>query len=401
MFILKNFNFMTSIPNYNCDFYSDNFIKNPFPHYAKMRSLGPVVYIPELKNYALTQYNSLKLALLDYKSLSSGKGIASDEVGCQFVKGQIVSSDPPIHKAMRKVILPPLMPQALKEVIPDIKKASDQIINELINKKEFDGVTELAQYLPLSIVRDLVGLPDFGKKNMLKWAAASFDVLGIQNERGIKGVQEIVELRKFISGKINLNNVKSKSWIERILKMIDAGILDETLGNRIIRDYINPSLDTTISAISHLIYLLSKNNQEWKKLKQDPTLLKNTVNEAIRLGSPIRSFSRIAIKDIEIENYIIPKHSRVMMIFASANRDEKVYEKPNEFCIDRNFKDHLGFGHGIHSCVGMHLAQIEMISLLEAMLPLVKKIETKEPEIALNNTIYGFSKLPTKFIPIS
>jgi cytochrome P450 len=183
---------------------------------------------------------------------------------------------------MRKVILPPLMPQALKEVIPDIKKASDQIINELINKKEFDGVTELAQYLPLSIVRDLVGLPDFGKKNMLKWAAASFDVLGIQNERGIKGVQEIVELRKFISGKINLKNVKSKSWIERILKMIDAGILDETLGNRIIRDYINPSLDTTISAISHLIYLLSKNNQEWEKLQQDPTLLKNTVNEAIR-----------------------------------------------------------------------------------------------------------------------
>ena len=138
-----------------------------------------------------------------------------------------------------------------------------------------------------------------------------------------------------------------------------------------------------------------------EKITTDPKLLKNTVNEAIRLGSPIRSFSRIAIKSLEIEEYIIPKNSRVMMVFASANRDEKVYENPNKFSINRNFKEHLGFGHGIHSCVGMHLAQIEMISLLEAMLPLVKKIETKEPEIALNNTIYGFSKLPTKFIPIS
>jgi cytochrome P450 len=302
---------------------------------------------------------------------------------------------------MRKAMLPPLMPQALKQVIPNIKKASNKIINELITKKEFDGVSNLAQYLPLSIVRDLVGLPDFGKENMLRWAAASFDVLGIQNERGIKGAQEIVELRKFISGELHLKNVKPKSWIERILKMIDNGNLDETLGNKIIRDYINPSLDTTVSAISHLIHLLSNNNCEWKKLQKDPKLLKNTVNEAIRLGSPIRSFSRIAIKDIEIEEYIIPKNSRVMMVFASANRDENVYEKPNEFSINRDFKEHLGFGHGIHSCIGMHLAQIEMISLLEAMLPLVKKIETKEPEIALNNTIYGFSKLPTKFIPIS
>ena len=183
--------------------------------------------------------------------------------------------------------------------------------------------------------------------------------------------------------------------------MIENGNLDETLGNKIIRDYINPSLDTTVSAISHLIHLLSNNNCEWKKLQKDPKLLKNTVNEAIRLGSPIRSFSRIAIKDIEIEEYIIPKNSRVMMVFASANRDENIYEKPNEFLINRDFKEHLGFGHGIHSCIGMHLAQIEMMSLLEAMLPLVKKIETKEPEIALNNTIYGFSKLPTKFIPIS
>ena len=392
---------MKIVPKYDCDFYSDHFIKNPFQHYAEMRALGPVVYIPKLNNYAITQFNALKMALMDCHSLVSGLGIASDEIGCKFVKGQIVSSDPPVHKVMRKAMLPPLMPQALKQVIPDIKKASDKIINELITKKEFDGVSDLAQYLPLSIVRELVGLPDFGKENMLKWAAASFDVLGIQNERGIKGAQEIVELRKFISGELHLKNVKPKSWIERILKMIENGNLDETLGNKIIRDYINPSLDTTVSAISHLIHLLSNNNCEWKKLQKDPKLLKNTVNEAIRLGSPIRSFSRIAIKDIEIEEYIIPKNSRVMMVFASANRDENVYEKPNEFSINRDFKEHLGFGHGIHSCIGMHLAQIEMISLLEAMLPLVKKIETKEPEIALNNTIYGFSKLPTKFIPIS
>jgi cytochrome P450 len=172
------------------------------------------------------------------------------------------------------------------------------------------------------------------------------------------------------------------------------------LGNFIIRDYINPSLDTTISAISHLIYLLSKNNDEWQKLQHHPSLSRNAVAEAIRLGSPIRSFSRITTKEVEIENFKIPKNSRVMMLFASANRDELVYDNPNQFNINRNFKEHLGFGHGIHSCVGMHLAQIEMMSLLEAMIPYVKRIETGKPQPLMNNTICGFSKLPTKLIPI-
>ena len=167
---------MKIVPKYDCDFYSDHFIKNPFQHYAEMRALGPVVYIPKLNNYAITQYNALKEALINCHSLVSGLGIASDEIGCKFVKGQIVSSDPPVHKVMRKAMLRPLMPQALKQVIPNNKKASDKIINELITREEFDGVSELAQYLPLSIVRDLVGLPDFGKENMLKWAAASFNV---------------------------------------------------------------------------------------------------------------------------------------------------------------------------------------------------------------------------------
>jgi cytochrome P450 len=88
------------------------------------------------------------------------------------------------------------------------------------------------------------------------------------------------------------------------------------------------------------------------------------------------------------------------MLFASANRDELAYDNPNQFNINRNFKEHLGFGHGIHSCVGMHLAQIEMMSLLEAMIPYVKRIETGKPQPLMNNTICGFSKLPTKLIPI-
>ena len=296
-------------------------------------------------------------------------------------------------------MLPPLMPKNINEISPIVKKESIKLINKLIKQKEFDAVSDLAQFLPLNIVRDLVGVPDFGKDNMLNWAGASFDVIGVQNQRGKRGVEEIIKLRKFITGKLNLKTVKQNSWIGRILQLIKDGLLEENLGNRLIRDYINPSLDTTISAISHLILLLSENYNEWTKLQKNSSLIKNTINEAIRLGSPIRSFSRKANKNVDIEGYHIPKNSRVMMLFASANRDEEIFKNSHKFDIERSFNEHLGFGYGIHSCVGKYLAQLEMSSLLEAMIPSIKKIETKKPETLLNNTICGFQRLPTKFIP--
>ena len=392
---------MKNIPEYNIDFYSDSFIKNPYPHYAKMRSLGPIVFLPKLSNYAITQYHFLKQALLDYKRFSSANGVAGDEIGSKFLKGNIVASDPPIHQTMRKVMMPPLMPKNLKSITPVIKKEAKDLIVKLLIKKQFDAVEDLAQFLPLTIVRDLVGLKGLAKENMLIWAAASFNILGKQNKRGKEGIKAIKELRKFISTQLKLNKVKPGSWIDRILKMSNSNEVDVNIANYLIRDYINPSLDTTISAISHLIFLLARNNSEWKKLQNRPDLTKNAVNEAIRIGSPIRSFSRFTKEKVKIDNYIIPKNSRVMMLFASANRDELVFENPNSFNISREFIDHLGFGYGIHSCVGMHLAQIEMISILEAMIPRVKKIDIGEPKVLMNNTICGFSKLPTTLIPLN
>ena len=389
---------MKEIEEYNADFYSDDFIKNQHFHYSEMRKLGSVIFIPMLNNFAITKHSALKQALLDHNTFSSSNGVAGDKFGSNFLKGNILASDPPKHSIMRKSMIPPLMPKDLKKIIPKIKKESENLISRLLKKDSFDVIADLAQYLPLKVVSDLVGLPDFGKKNMLKWAAAAFNSLGVQNDRGREGVKVVKELREFIKGKINLNNVKSGSWIERILMMVDAKELDELTANLIIRDYINPSLDTTISAISHLIFLLSKNFSEWKKIQENHNLCRNAVNESIRLGSPIRSFSRTTTKEVNVDNFLIPKNARVMMLFASANRDETVFQDPDKFDVNRELNSHLGFGHGIHTCVGMHLAQIEMIALLESMLPYVKRIETGTPKILMNNTISGFSMLPAKFI---
>ncbi|MEP4037901.1 cytochrome P450 [Pseudophaeobacter sp.] len=388
----------TTAPSYDVDFYSDDFIRDPHPHYEKMRALGPVVYLPRHDNYALPRYAEVAAALRNHEQFCSGNGVAADEFGCEYLQGNTVASDPPRHTALRGAMAPPLFPGALEKIRPRVIKVATDLIDDLIKRDVFDTPTDLSRHLPFTIVRDMVGLPDHGQDQMQKWAAAAFDVLGCQNERGKAAVKIIEESRRFIEGNVNRDSVRPGSWTSRILDLVDAGDLDPALAPFAMRDYINPSLDSTISATSGLIWQLSQHPEEWQRLRDNPVLVRNAVNEAVRLTSPARSFTRQSTSDVEIAGVIIPAGSRIQMMWGSANRDERAFDNPDKFDITRDPKAHLGFGSGIHMCVGMHLAQLEMMTLIEAMIPRIARIECDTPEVALNNTIYSYSSLKTRFV---
>ncbi len=386
-----------SAPSYDVDFYSDDFIREPWPHYAAMRELGPLVWLPRHGNYALTQYQEVADCLRDPDTFCSGRGVAADKTACDLMQGNSIASDGARHSAIRSAMAAPLLPGALEEVRSLIEALAEDLIERLVKQGDFDVMADLASHLPLTVVRDLVGLPDFGKENMLRWGGAAFDLLGVPNPRGREALRIFLEQREFISKHAKRSDLKKGSWTRRIHELVDDGALSAELAPFCIRDYINPSLDTTISATGQLIWQLSKNPEEWNNLRERPDLLTNAVNEAVRLGSPIRSFSRHATRDVPIGDHTIENGARVMVLYASANRDERVFDEPDTFRVTRNPKRHLGFGSGIHMCVGMHLAQLEMVALLKAMLPRVERILTGEPVVALNNTIYAFASLPARF----
>jgi len=388
---------MPHLPSFDEDLFSDSVIQNPWPVYARMRKLGPVVWLPKLGNYALTQHREVQQALRDHNTFISSKGVAADQFGCEFLQGNTVASDDERHSILRSAMAPPILPGALGPVQEKIQVSADERIDQLVERSQFDAVKDLACFLPFSVVRDLVGLPEFGQQRMLHWAGAAFDVLGIQNQRGKDALPVIAEMREFIERDATRENLKPGSWTHRIHELVDQGLMPAECAAYAIRDYINPSLDTTISATAELIRLLADNPEQWEMLKQKPELIGNAVNEAVRLSTPIRTFSRQVAKDIEITGIHIPVGSRVMMLFASANRDERKFTQADKFDVTRSNKDHVGFGSGIHMCVGMHLAQLEMQSLLRAMLPRVAAINIGKPVVKLNNTICAYDKLPCSF----
>ena len=174
---------MPSIPVFEQDLYADEFILDPHPGYKAMRELGAVVWLPSLGNFALTHHREVQTALRDHRTFISGDGVAADQFGCDFLQGNTVASDGQKHTELRQAMAPPMLPGELGSIAPAVQTAANQLIEDLLKRKTFDAITDLAQHLPLTIVRDMVGLPDFGQQKMLQWAAAAFDVLGIQNER--------------------------------------------------------------------------------------------------------------------------------------------------------------------------------------------------------------------------
>jgi cytochrome P450 len=390
---------LSATPVYEADFYSDAFIRDPWPHYARMRELGPVVWLPEHGNFALTRHATVLAALRDPDLFVSGRGVAACEFANEITRGNSAASDGDRHRAIREASSGPLTPEALEAIRGRMEEAAAELVDKLIAAGEFDAMADLASHLPLTVVRELVGLPDFGRDNMLRWADATFNLLGVQNSRGRAALEVFSEQRRFVTAGATPDALRPDSWSRRLFDLVERGELAPDLAPVCMRDYLNPSLDTTISATGELIFRLARHPDQWALLRERPDHALRAANEAVRLASPVRSFARHASRSAEIEGVEIPDGARVMMLFASANRDERAFDRPDAFDITRDPRRHLGFGAGIHMCLGRHLAQLEMTAILKAMLARVEEIEVAEPTVALNNTIYRYEKLPARFRP--
>jgi cytochrome P450 len=164
-------------------------------------------------------------------------------------------------------------------------------------------------------------------------------------------------------------------------------------------DYVAPSLDTTISVISSALQLFATFPEQWEMVKDNLDLIPNAVSEVIRYESPVRAFARKALRQSIISGSTIPSGSRILVIYASANRDEREWERPHHFDVRRDATRQLGFGHGAHACAGQALARMETEAMLQALAQRVDRIElTSPPTWAVNNIIRRHEHLPLKLI---
>ena len=387
-----------TVPTSDIDFFSDEVIKDPYPVYRELRDLGPVVYMAKNDLYIVARYKEVSEVLRQPLRFVSSRGVSPIPKVNDILVGSTLNSDPPIHDETRAVTSEPLLPGSLREVEPRLKVAADGLVETLCERGKFDAISDFAQYLPVTIVAELVGLPQaVDSDQMLKWANAAFNLFGTENSRTNQAFEDLKTLRDFLVEYGRPEKLADGGWAKRIFEVGPERGFSYELCAQLMRDYINPSLDTTISVTGQIIKFLADNPGQWEKIRADASLIPNAVEEAVRLATPIRAFTRYAIEDIEVAGHVIPKDKRVIVCYASANRDPRKYSDPDAFDISRDVHDHVGFGQGVHMCIGMHLARREMILLLEALRRRVERFELLgAPEIAMNNTIRAYSKLPVR-----
>ncbi|OYN81198.1 cytochrome P450 [Mycolicibacterium sphagni] len=386
------------VAEYRPDIYARSAILDPYPHYRRLREMGPVVWLPRQRVYALSRYVECKAVLRDDAAFISGNGVALNRISNRLSRGTTLNSDGAEHERRRKLVAHRLLPRALQSIAETVDRLAAEVVDAAMARGEIDGV-EMASALPLAVVPDLVGWPHDRRRHLIDWAGATFDALGPLNGQAITSVAGTVQMLRFARSVVRRRTVLDGSMAHELLIAADEGKLAHKECPPLLVDYIAPSLDTTISAISNALHLFAAHHDQWQLLRAEPHRIPNAVNEVIRYESPLRAFSRQARADTDVAGVVVPAGARVLVLYASANRDEREWNQPEVFDITRDAGRQIGFGQGAHACAGQGLARLEAAALLRALVARVSRIDQLGPPVwAMNNIIRRHKRLPLKLV---
>jgi cytochrome P450 len=387
------------VPVYKPDIYSVDAIVDPYPHYQRLRGLGPVVWLAKQKVYALPRYAECKAVLRDDKTFLSGAGVALNRITNRLSRGTTLNSDGAEHDQRRRLLAHGMLPRALRAISESVDGMATAVVDAALTKAEIDGVNDLAAALPLAVVPDLIGWPRDERDHLIAWGGASFDVLGPLNWQAIKAMPGALKMLRFARRIVRERAVLDGSMAHELLIAADEGKLRHDECPPLMVDYLAPSIDTTMSAISNALYLFARHPEQFQLLKDEPDLMPNAINEVVRYEPPLRAFARCVARQTEIGGVTIAPGDRVLVMYASANRDEREWDQPDVFDIRRDAGRQIGFGQGAHACAGQALARLETTAILRALIDRVDRIEvTGSPTWAVNNIIHRHDRLPLKLI---
>ena len=382
-----------NIPDVDIDIYSAEALANPYENYRIFRDTAPIVRLPKYDLYLMARFADVQGALKNNTLFASGDGVAMNDLMNKAIAGSTLHTDAPYHSTLRSIVSRPLTPARLTELRQGLYDLAENLVERLVAKGDFDAASELAPYLPVTVVSELVGLPEEGRERMLIWAGAVFNSLGPRGLELTETALPIVDEMVTYARGCTADRVKPGSWVAKLYEAVEAGELRPEQVGPVMGDYLGPSLDTTILATGSAIALFAQNPDQWDKLRANPTLIPNAVNEAIRVESPIQGFSRVLTDDFSVEDQRLHKGARVLVMSASGTRDERRWEDPERFDITRRANEQLGFGHGIHMCMGANLARMEISALLSALIRRVERFDLHEAERISNNVLRGYNSL--------
>ncbi len=379
------------------DLFEDAILEEPWEAYAALRDAGPAVFLEHYGVWAIPRYENVFAILRDHATFSSEPVPALEPLRPDMAQaqGSILGSDPPRHTALRAVLSQQLSPRALRSLREEIEAQADAVVAELVERGSFDAVQDLARRFPVEVVARLVGLPEDAREPLLALADAAFNTFGPANALTQASWARLPEIGAYVGQAMSRDTIAPGSWGAAVYAAADRGDISEADAIQIMQAFVVAGMDTTVNSIASAIWLLAERPDAWAALRADPSLARSAFEEGLRYESPVSFFCRGVTTPTSVGGIDLDAGERVMLLFGSANRDERKYPDADLYSVTRNPLDHLAFGGGIHGCAGQGLARIEGPAILGALARRVERLELAGPPVRhLNNAIRGLERAP-------
>jgi cytochrome P450 len=383
------------------DPFSHDVLEDPLPMHATLRAAGPVVHLPRYDVYAMARYAEVRAALTDWQGFQSAAGVGLSNFRVEKPwrpPSLLLEADPPRHDAPRVVLSKILGPRALRKLRDAWFADAAELVDKVLAESEFDAVTALAEAFPLRVFPDAVGFPEAGREHLLPYGDHAFNAFGPVNDLVQKGQPRVAEHSGWVNSVCARDALGDGGFGAQIWAAADHGDITHEQAPLVVRSLLTAGVDTTVHGLAAVLHAFATHPEQWDRLREQPgTLARVAFDEAVRWESPVQTFFRTATTDLTVGGVTIPEGRKILMFLAAANRDPRRWTEPDAFDLGRDPSGHVGFGMGIHQCVGQHVARLEAEALLTALAARVGRFELAGPvRRHHNNTLRAWASLPMR-----
>jgi cytochrome P450 len=387
-----------AVPVSHVDPFDEAVLADPYAAHAELRELGPAVWLEGYGIWGMARHEHVHAALNDPATFCSSAGVGLSDFRKETPwrpPSLLLEADPPDHTRARHAITKALSPTAVRSLREVFTAEATALFDRLEGRTLVDGVHDIAEPFPVTVFPDAVGLPAEGRENLLPYGCMVFNGFGPRNRLFERAMANADAVRTWITAACRREALAPGKLGEQIHAVAAEEGYSPEESALLVRSFLSAGVDTTVHGLGNALLCFARNPDQYAALRADPSLARAAFEEVVRFESPVQTFFRTTTRAVEVGGTTILAGDKVLLFLGAANRDPRQWEDADRFDVTRRAAGHVGFGSGIHACVGQMMARLEGEIVLTELARRVSSIELAGPPVRqLSNTLRGLDSLP-------
>jgi cytochrome P450 len=385
--------------------FSYEFHEDPYPTYRWLRDHAPLYRNEALDFWALSRHADVHAGLLDWETYSSAEGVVLERLDPRYLEmtPMMIFLDPPRHDRLRRLVSRAFTPRRVASLEPFIRDTAARLLEPLAARGGGDFVQDFSTPLPMEVIFTLLGVPDVDREQLREWTDLALDRDPDTPALPARAVEAMMRSMRYWYQL--LPELRRRPNDGLICGLFDAEIETDAGGTTRLTDGEIVGFcsllgaagnETTTKLLANAAVVFARHPDAWERVRAEPGRLADAVEEVLRYASPAQYAGRTVTRDVELYGRRVPKGARMLLLIGAANRDEREYPDPDRFDVDRRMANPIGFGQGVHYCLGASLARLETRIALEEFarrFPCYAVDEARCERVHMSN-VHGYASVP-------